>query len=369
MRDSDRLIRIAEPDLGPDVEDRVVRVLRSGRLAQGPEVAEFERLCAEMAGTTHAVAVSNGTVSLEASMEALGIGPGDEVVTSPLTFAATLNAILQRGATAVFADVDHTWTVSPAALAAAITPRTAALLPVHLYGQCADMPALCDLARGRALAVVEDAAQAHGAEVGGRRAGSFGVGSFSFYATKNVTAGEGGVITTSDDALADRLRILRNQGMVARYEYELIGRNLRMTELQAAVGVTQLHRLAEINERRRRNADLLREGLGDIEGLELPEVAAGRTAVWHQFTVLLPDGTDRDAVVERLRTGGIEAGIYYPRLVWDYPPYREHDRVRPSPAPVAEDVARRCLSLPVHQRLTEPDVSRVIDGLRDALRC
>ena len=360
-------VRVSEPDLGSDVEALVLGVLRSGQLAQGPMVARFEELCALMAGARHAVAVSNGTASLEVALEALGIGPGDEVITSPLTFAATLNAILRSGATARFADVTSDFTIDPRSVASLVGPRTAALLPVHLYGLPADMPALAALAHRHRLAMVEDAAQSHGAEVKGQPVGSFGVGSFSFYATKNVTAGEGGVVTTDSDAIADRVRLLRNQGMRQRYRYEEIGRNLRMTDLQAAVAIPQLERLAAISARRRANAAALSERLSGTE-VVLPSVPAGRSCVWHQYTVLLPPGQDREIVIDRMAAAGVHVGVYYPAVVWDHDVYRRHPNVVPDPSPVAHEITQRCLSLPVHPRLSEQDIDRVADALRSAVQ-
>lgn len=360
------VIRISDPHFGPDVEALVLEVLRSGHVAQGPVVARFEALGAAMAGTRHAIAVSNGTVSLETAFEVLGLGPGDEVITTPFTFAATVNAALRTGATVRFADIRPDFTIDPAAVAALIGPRTAAVVPVHLYGLMADMPALMSLAAQHGLAVVEDAAQAHGASLDGHRAGSFGVGSFSFYATKNVAAGEGGMITTNNDDVARRCRLLRNQGMIERYRYEMVGRNLRMTDLQAAVAVPQLERLDATNAARRANAARLLERL-DGAGLDLPAVPPGREPVWHQFTVLLPPGADREAVQARMREAGVESGVYYPRLAWDYPVYRDHPSVIADDTPVARDAAARCLSLPVHPRLSEADLDRVAGSLLGAL--
>ena len=364
---SDKPIRVSEPRFGPDVEELVLAVLRSGQIAQGPMVARFEALCAEMSGSPHAVAVSNGTVALEGAFEALGIGPGDEVITTPLTFAATINAALRTGAVVRFADVTEDYTIDPAAVDSLVNDRTAAIVPVHLYGLAADMPGLMAVADRRHLAVIEDAAQAHGATVAGRPAGSFGVGCFSFYATKNVTSGEGGVITTADEALARTLRLLRNQGMVERYRYELAGRNLRMTDLQAAVAIPQLERLAESNKARDANARQLSRALERVEGLELPVAPGGRAHVWHQYTVLLPADVDRDRIVVGLRERRVEAGVYYPRLAWDYPVYREHPGVVPDPTPRAEEIARRCLSLPVHPGLSEPEIETVALALTAAV--
>src|SRR5580704_5929227 len=285
-------IRISAPQLGPEVENLVLSVLRSGHLAHGPMVGRFEALCTEMAGTAHAIAVANGTVALDAALAVLDIGPGQEVITSPFTFAATINAILRSGASVRFADIRDDFTIDPDSAAALIGPATTALMPVHLYGLPADMQALMSLATANRLAVVEDAAQAHGAAVAGRRAGSFGVGCFSFYATKNVTSGEGGVVTTDDSMLAERLRIARNQGMRGRYDYAMIGQNWRMTDVAAAIAIPQMERLETINTARRGNAATLSALLATTSAVTTPSVPAGRSHVWHQYTVLLDPGID-----------------------------------------------------------------------------
>lgn len=362
------LMRMAAPQIGAEEEQLVLSVLRSGHLAQGPMVERFEQLCAAMAGTTDAVAMSNGTVTLEASLSVLGIGPGDEVITSPLTFGATLNSILRAGATARFADVTADYTLDPTSVASLVGPRTAAVLPVHLYGLPADMEALAAIASRHSLAVVEDAAQAHGASVAGGRVGSFGLGSFSFYATKNVTTGEGGVVTTSDPAHARRLRLLRNQGMSAPYRYEMVGANLRMTDLQAAVGIPQLERLEEIAGVRAANAGALEARLSElVPSVVLPLVPPGRTHVWHLYTVLLPGGADREDVRSRMRELGVDAAVHYPALVWDYPPYRETGTVVMDETPRAAAVVDRCLSLPIRPGLGRADMERVAAALCAAL--
>jgi perosamine synthetase len=329
------VIRLSPVALGTEEEHLVLEVLRSGRLAQGPMVERLEAGFREVCGVPEAVAVSNGTVALVAALQALGIGPGDEVVTSPFTFAASLNAILDVGATARFADIGEDFTVDPDALEAAVGPRTAVIMPVHLYGLPAQMDRIEPIGEAHGLAIVEDAAQAPGARVGDRPVGSFGVGCLSLYATKNVTAGEGGVITTADATVADRLRVLRNQGMRERYRYEVPGHNYRMTDLQAAVALPQLARLASSNERRRRNAERLSEGLRGVPGLH--------------------------AELARL---GIESGVYYPRAVYDYNCYRSHSGVRIEPMPGAEAAAREVLSLPVHPGLTDDDLDRIVDTVR-----
>ena len=351
-----------------DAEALVIDVLRSGSIAQGPMVERLEQAFAEVVGVPHAVAVNNGTTALVAALQVLDLGPGDEVVTSPFTFAATLNAILEAGGTARFADIrEEDFAIDPAGVEAVVGGRTAVVMPVHLYGQTADMGPLTAITRRHGLHLVEDAAQAHGAAYRGRGAGAFGTGCFSFYATKNLTTGEGGMITTSDAAVADRLRVLRNQGMRARYEYEVPGHNYRMTDLHAAVGLPQVARTAEIAGQRRRNAARLSAGLADLPGLRLPRELPGRSHVWHQYTVLLPADADRDHVVATLADAGVGSGIYYPRTVFDHDCYRDHPRVVVADVPVAESVARRCLSLPVHHHLTDDELDRVIERFRDAL--
>jgi perosamine synthetase len=362
-------VTVASPRFGPETEAAVLEVLRSGRLAQGPVTERFEALCASMAGARHAIAVANGTVSLELAVEALGLGPGDEIITTPFTFAATLNAPLRAGVGVRLVDIRADFTVDPSAMEAAIDARTAGLVPVHLYGLPADMAAIGSLAERHGLALIEDAAQAHGAEVAGRRVGSFGVGSFSFYATKNVTCGEGGVITTDDDDVAAQLRVLRNQGMAGPYEYQHIGRNARFTEIQAAIAIPQLERLDElIDERAANAASLLRLLAEQVDGLVLPTAIEGRRHVWHQFTVLLPSGCDRDEVVASMRDKGVQPGVYYPKLLHEHPAYRDNPLVRADATPVAAEVSRRCVSLPVHGNLDAQDVERVAETLLAVLR-
>jgi dTDP-4-amino-4,6-dideoxygalactose transaminase len=361
-------IRISAPQLGREVEELVLAVLRSGHLAQGPMVERFEALCATMAGTAHAVALGNGTVALDAALAVLDIGPGQEVITSPFTFAATINAILRSGAEVRFADIREDFTVDPESVAALIGPATAAIVPVHLYGLPCDMAPLMTLAARHGLAVVEDAAQAHGAEVDGRRAGSFGVGCFSFYATKNVTSGEGGCVTTDDAMLAERVHVLRNQGMRSRYDYAMIGQNWRMTDVAAAIAIPQMERLDEIIRARRHNAAMLTSLLEAKPAVTTPSVPAGRGHVWHQYTILLEPGMDRDRVAASMSSAGVDTGVYYPGLVWEHSAYRDHPNVHRDDTPIARDYTSRCLSLPVHPGLSTSDVERVADRLDRALR-
>ena len=355
--------------LGDDEETLVLRVLRSGRLTQGPMVEQLESEFARAHGVPHAIAVNNGTTALVAAMQAIGIQPGDEVITSPFSFVATLNAILEAGGTARFADVDENFCVDPVAVEALVTTRTRAILPVHLYGLPADMAGLAAVAQRDGLAIIEDAAQAHGARIGQRRVGSFGIGCFSFYATKNVTAGEGGMVTTGDARLADRLRLLRNQGMRARYQYELIGHNYRMSELSAAVAIPQARRLDEITAARQRNARALSAGLAGVPGLVVPSAPEPRSHVYHQYTIRVTPqaGRTRDELAAELARLGITTGVFYPRLVHDYDCYRGNPHLTVDPTPRAAAYTAQVLSLPVHPALTGADLERIVLGVQKVL--
>ncbi|HEV7535656.1 MAG TPA: DegT/DnrJ/EryC1/StrS family aminotransferase [Acidimicrobiia bacterium] len=361
-------IRLSDPAFGPEVEDLVIQVLRAGQVAQGPMVARLEHLAAEMAGTSDAVALVNGTAALETALELVGMAVGDEVITSPLTFPATLNAILRAGATARFADVAPDFTLEPGSVASLVGPRTKVILPVHLFGLPADMESLDALARRHGLALVEDACQAHGAECGGRRAGGFGLGCFSLYATKNVAGAEGGLLTTSDEEQARRARLIRNQGFEdGDRSPRLVGRNLRLTDLQAAVAVPHLEALPDTNAARRANAERLSRHVTGIAGVEAPLVSPDRRSVWHQYTVLLPAGVDRARVRAQMSQCGVETQVHYSRLVWDHPAYRDHPAVRPDPTPAAAAILDCWLSLPIHPGLRSGDLARIAEALAAAL--
>ena len=363
-------IPITTVRLGVEVEQLVLSVLRSGIIAQGPLVKRLEDEFAELIGVDHVVAVNNGTTALIAALQMVDLQPGDEVVTSPFTFVATLNAIIESGATARFADIGAAdFNIDPGAVGSVVNDRTKVLLPVHLYGQCADMPRLVAVAAASGLAVVEDAAQAHGARIGSRSAGSWGIGCFSLYATKNLTTAEGGLISTNDAAVADQLRVLRNQGMRQRYVYEMAGNNFRLTDLQAAVCLPQLAGYAEQVATRQRHASRLNEGLRHVPGVRVPETLPGHHHVWHQYTVLIGDDArlGRDALVDALTAAGIGCGIYYPRTVFDYDCYRDHPQVVVDEVPVATDIAARCLSLPVHPYLSEGDLDRIVTTMTSLL--
>ncbi len=361
-----REIHIASPVVGEAARELVAEVLASGRLAQGPMVERFEGLCADMAGVAHAVAVSSGTDALEVAIEALDLEANQVVVTSPFTFAATVNAVLRAGALVQFVDIDDDYLLDLDATAHASSElNVGAVVPVHLYGLPVDLAQLAHIAGD--IPIVEDAAQAHGAASGDLVVGAVGAACFSFYATKNVMAGEGGVVTTDDGEWAAVMRTIRNQGMAGRYEYVRVGRNARMTELQAAIAIPQLESLADITDRRRRNARLLVEALKDLDDVVLPREPDDRTHVWHQCTVLVPDELDRGQVLAAMAEAGVFPGVYYPHALNDVPLYRDHPGVLPSQTPRARAAAARCLSLPIHHGLEAGDVERVAEAFRGAI--
>ena len=364
------MIPISQVDLPPETETLVREVLASGQLASGPMVARLEDAFAQIAGTEHAMAVSSGTAALVAALDAAEIGPGDEVITTPFTFVATMNAIVATGATVRFVDVDEDLNLDAQLLDAAVTPNTKAIVPVHLYGQPADMETICQTSRNHDLQIIEDAAQAIGATYRSRPVGSFGVGCFSLYATKNVTTGEGGVVTTNDSKIADRVRLYRNQGMRARYQYESVGFNHRLTDLQAAVGLPQLDRLRQSNAQRQANAKRLTEGLADLPGVVLPGTHHDRSHVFHQYTIQITSAAPvgRDEAVNRLAERGVQAAVYYPGLVFNHAPFRDSPQVIRSEVPRAKTAATQVISLPVRPGLTDSEVEQIIDAMKDVVR-
>jgi dTDP-4-amino-4,6-dideoxygalactose transaminase len=350
------MIPISKPYIGEAEKQAVLEVLDSGMLVQGPRTAKLEEKFAAACGAKHAIATSSGTTALHVALLVHGIGEGDEVITTSFTFIASVNSILYTGARPVFVDIaEDTFNLDPDLIEAAITPKTKAILPVHLYGCPCDMDAVMDIARRHNLAVLEDCAQAIGAEYKGKRAGSFGTGCFSLYATKNVMSGEGGMITTNDDALAQRCRMVRNHGMQRRYYHDMLGYNFRMTDLHAAIGLAQIGRLDEFTAKRRANAEYLNRR---IKSVVTPRVRPGYGHVWHQYTVRVDGGRDRDAAVERLNDAGIGTGIFYP-----VPAHKQgyiREIVGEVTLPVAEKLAREVISLPVHPQLSQADLETIV---------
>ncbi|AFO56627.1 MULTISPECIES: DegT/DnrJ/EryC1/StrS aminotransferase family protein [Natrinema] len=361
-------VPIADPELSADAIERVVSVLEAGRLADGPEVRAFEEEFASYCGTTDAVATANGTTALHAALEAIGVEAGDAVLTSPFSFVASANAIRLAGGTPVFADIDpETYTLDPANVERVLGERNdiVGLLPVHLYGLPADMPALCELADAHDLFVVEDACQAHGAKIDGRRVGEFGdAACFSFYPTKNMTTGEGGMIVTDRDDIAARAARYVNHGRerdgTGGYEHVALGHNYRLTNVAAAIGRTQLERLPACNRARREHATYYDDRLSDLP-LETPTEPATARHVYHQYTVRTDE---RDALESTLSDWEVQTGVYYETPIHRQPAYETVSTAAAS-LPQAERAAADVLSLPVHPGLTERDRRTVVEAVRD----
>jgi len=350
------VIPIAKPLIGDEEKQAVLEVLDSGMLAQGPRVKAFEEAFAAMCGVQHAIATSSGTTALHVALLAHGIGPGDEVITSPFTFIASANSILYVGAKPVFVDIDPvTFNVDPARIEAAITPRTKAILPVHLFGLMADMEAIQAIAARHGLVVIEDACQSHGASLHGKRAGAWGTGTFSLYPTKNITSAEGGMITTNDARIAENCQVIRQHGMRRRYYHDELGFNFRMTDIHAAIGLAQLHKLEQFNAARVANARYLN---ANLRGVGVPTIPAGYVHVFHQYTIRVPGGR-RDALAEHLKANGIGFGIYYPVAIHQQTYYTQQLGYNQY-LPEAERATAEVLSLPVHPALSPTDLEAIV---------
>ena len=353
-------VPISKPILGDAEKQAVMDVLDSGMIVQGPRTAELEKRFAAVVGTKHAIATSSGTTALHLAMLAHGIGPGDEVITSPFTFIASVNSIIYAGATPVYCDVrEQTFNMDVSKLESLLTPRTKAILPVHLYGTACDMTELLAFAKKHNLVVIEDCAQSIGASYQDKMTGSMGTGCFSLYATKNVMSGEGGMVTTNSDEIADLVRTQRGHGMRRRYYHDLLGFNFRMTDLHAAIGVVQLGRLNEFTSKRQANAAYLS---AHLRGVKTPTVAAHRNHVWHQYTVRLAGATgeQRDAAVAAINEQGVGCGVFYP-----IPANRQQHIIdlglHAADVPVAERLASEVFSLPVHPSLTSFDLEHIVN--------
>lgn len=344
---------------------RVADVLASGRYIGGPEVAHFEQVFSSYLGTKHGVGVASGTDALRLALMALGVGPGDEVATVSLTFAATADAILSVGASPVFVDIDpRTYTMDPEKLRSVLGPRVKAVIPVHLYGQPADLDPILELCREYDIDLVEDAAQAHGAVYRGRRVGSIGkVGCFSFYPSKNLGAvGDGGFVATDDASLAEKVQILRNCGQASKYDHVVVGMNSRLDAIQAAVLLCELPLLDAGNESRRRAAKSYSELLAEeAPWVDLPVSGGHTTHVFHIFPGLCQA---RDRLRERLSQNGVETGIHYPIPIHRQ---RSYSRVafRASSLNETERVSRMEVSLPIYPEITESQISRVVQVIAE----
>lgn len=357
------------PMLRDDIEAGLHQALDDARFILGPNVQALETEIAAYLGVKYAVGVASGTDALHLALMAAGVGPGDEVITTPFSFIATAEAICYIGATPVFADIDPaTFNLDPDAVARAITPATRAILPVHLFGQPANLPALAQLAEQHQLLLIEDCAQSFGATVNGQQTGSHGVtGAFSFFPSKNLGGyGDGGLVTTNSDAAAEELRALRNHGSRERYYHYRIGYNSRLDELQAVILRAKLGHIDDFNAGRRRVAAHYSAGLSDIDGLTPPAEDGVGTHVYHQYTLLCENRAHRDALMAQLSAQDIASAVYYP-----VPLHRQEafaDAVvageGPVSLPVAEATAERCMSLPMYPELSLEDADRVIAAIR-----
>lgn len=360
------MIPIAKPIIGNEEIKAVNIVLKSGALAQGKWVKDFEEQFAKFIGVKYAVATSSGTTALYLALLSLNIGYGDEIITTPFTFIASANAILYANAKPVFVDVDEkTFNIDPKLIEKKITSKTKAILPVHLYGCPSNMTEIMKIAKKHKLFVVEDACQAHGAEINGKKVGSIGtVGCFSFYPTKNMTTGEGGMVTTNDLQLAEKLKLLREHGMKVRYYHDILGYNFRMTNIEAAIGIEQLKKLDKFNEKRIRNAIFISDNLSKTKGIKVPFISKNYKHVFHQYTIRITEGYGmrRDELVAHLLEKGIGSSIYYP-----VPIYRQKifsDLGYKNNFPITEKLSKEALSIPIHPSLSETDLREIINAIK-----
>lgn len=355
------MINLSAPDIGEDEIAEVTRILLSGNLAQGQEVASFEKEFSAHHRESRAIATNAGTSALHIALLALGIGEGDEVIVPSFTFAATANAVKLTGAKPVFADIESNYfCLDPEDVKTRITPRTKAIIPVHLYGQMSDMQILRQIALQFNLKLIEDAAQAHFSELDGQRAGIWGdAAAFSFYPTKNMTSGEGGMVLTGSENVERLCRLYRNQGMLQRYQNEVVGFNYRMTDIHAAIGRVQLGKLESYTSKRIQNANFLSTHL---ENVQIPAVRMNSKHVFHQYTILIPD-SNRDAFASELNSRGVASGVYYPTPVDKLEPFEDGIGLT-----VTNHVAKNCLSLPVHPKLSEKDLDKIVQEVNSISR-
>jgi perosamine synthetase len=359
-------IPVSEPCLTGNESKYLMDCVQSGWISSlGKYIPEFETRFADFCGVKHGISVSNGTTALHLALVAIGIGPGDEVIVPTLSFVATANAVRYTGAQVVFADSEpRTWNIDPVDIARKITQKTKVILPVHLYGHPAEMQPILDLASKHHLIVLEDAAEAHGAFYKNQRVGSLGkVGAFSFYGNKIITTGEGGILTTNDDALAEKLRFLRDHAMSPqkRYWHTEVGYNYRMTNMQAAIGVAQMERIEEFIQKKRHIAEKYAEGLSGIASITLPPEAVWAKNVYWMYSILLNENfpIQRDEFLRRLKEEGIDnRPFFYP--IHQMPPYQGMGR----DFPVADDLSRRGLNLPSAVTLSDSDITRITDTIR-----
>lgn len=364
-------INIAQPNIGDDEIVLVNQVLQSGMLAQGPKVAQLEENFANYCGTKYAVMVNSGTAAIHSALFALGLGPGDEVITTPFSFIATVNPIIMLGAKPVFVDIDpETYLIDVSKIEKAITKKTKAIIPVHLYGQPIDSDELLKIAKKYSISIIEDACQSVGAEYKSKKAGNLGnAGCFSLYATKNIMCGEGGVVTTNDKSLADSVKRFRQHGMSGQYQYQHIGYNYRSTDLCAAIAIEQLKKVDIFNQKRQSNAKFLDENLSSINGIILPKVLQDRSHVYHQYTVKLTDEfpLSRQEFINKLKEKDINAGVYYPL------PLHTIDHISKygysfGDFTITEEICNKVVSLPVHPMVSEENLEYIVNTIKGLIK-
>jgi perosamine synthetase len=368
---ADEVIPLARPVIGDRERQLVDEVLRSRQLSLGPMVTRFEDMWADRIGTRHAVACSSGTAGLHCCLHAAGVGPGDEVITSSFSFVASANVIVYTGATPVFAEVDpFTFNMDPAAVEAAITPRTKAILIVDIFGYPAEVPALVEIAQRHGLAIVEDACQSIDGDYDGRKLGTFGhPATFGFYANKQLTTAEGGVILTDDDDLYRRLKSLTNQGRSddgAWLVHSRLGFNYRLSDVHAAIGVAQIERLDWMQDARARIAAMYQERMAQIDGVT-PMYEGAQRRSWFVYAPRLDAGLDRDAIIGRLEAAGVSAKPYLP-CIHLQPYYREDHGHAPGELPVTEAISASTIALPFFCEMTDAQVDRVCVAMDHAIR-
>lgn len=363
------MIQIAKPKFDTEEETAVLEVIRSGMLAQGKKVEELEKTFAQFIGVKYAIAVSSGTAALHISLLAAGIQQGDEIITTPFSFIATANCCLYVRAKPVFVDIDpNTFNINPDLIEKSITSKTKAIIPVHLFGLPSEMEKIKKIASKHKLLIIEDACQAHGASINRKKVGSFGLaGCFSFYATKNVASGEGGIITTNNKTFADKCRLIRSHGSKIKYIHNELGYNFRMTDIEAAIAIEQLKKLPSNNITRINNAFYLNKNI-NIKGIVLPKIYANFTHVFHQYTIRITQDCpfSRDELVNYLEKNGIGYGIFYPLPIFEQKYYKKIGICKKykNKLPSVKRICKEVISLPIHPLVSSEDLEKIVQTIK-----
>lgn len=362
------MIPVSKPLIEDEEINAVVEVLKSGMIAQGPKTKEFEEMFAKYCGTKHAIAFSNGTTAIHAGVIASDFKDGDEAITVPFTFVATANPVLMERGKVVFVDIsEDDFCIDPSKVEEKVTDKTKLIIPVDLYGQVYKYDEIKEIADKNNIKILEDACQAVGAERNGKKAGNFGdLAAFSLYATKNITTGEGGMLTTNDDEIARRAKMYRHHGQdeAVRYEYLAVGHNYRMTDIAAAIGIEQMKKIDRIIQARVSNATKLSEGLKSVNGIITPKIMEGNTHVYHQYTIRITEdyGHSRDELLEYLKENEIGSGVYYPKPLHMHEHFKKMG-YKEGDFPVSEKLSKQVLSLPVNPFVTAENIEKIIEKI------